>query len=247
MIFDILTIFPRIFDSYFGESILKRAQKVGQIKINTIDIRDFTHDARKTVDDTPYGGGAGMIMKIEPIFEALEDNRKKIGEKEKVRTILFSAKGKLFTQKDAERLAEYDRLVMICGRYEGVDERVKENLVDEEISIGSYVLTGGEIPAMIDTDAVSRLIPGVLGNAESLEEESFSMSSRLLRQSADTARSESLSEIKNFEEIREYPQYTKPEEFFAKGEKVSWKVPEVLLSGHHENIKKWREEQRKQK
>ena len=228
MIFDILTIFPRIFDSYFGESILKRAQKQNQIKINTIDIRDFTHDARKTVDDTPYGGGAGMIMKIEPIFEALEDNRKKIGEKEKVRTILFSAKGKIFTQKDAERLADYDRLVMICGRYEGVDERVKENLVDEEISIGNYVLTGGEIPAMLVVDAVSRLIPGVLGNADSLKEESF-------------------SEIN----LVEYPQYTKPEEFSAKGGSASggdiiWKVPEILISGHHERIKKWRDLQRNQ-
>lgn len=209
MKFDIITIFPHIFDSYFSESILKRAREKGLIEVVSHNLRDYTDDKHKTVDDTPYGGGAGMVLKVEPIFRAVEDI-KKVTE-EKTRTILFSAKGKRFTQADAQRLRGYDRLIFVCGRYEGVDERVAEHIVDEELSIGDFVLTGGELPAMIVIDAVARLLPEVLGNIESAQYESHAE-----------------------EGVLEHPQYTKPEEFNG------WKVPEVLLSGHHKEIENWR-------
>jgi tRNA (guanine37-N1)-methyltransferase len=219
MHFDILSIFPESFESYFGVSILKRAKEDGLINISLHDLRAFTHDKHHKVDDTPYGGGAGMVMKAEPFFEAVESiSSQQLADnnKQKTRVILFSAKGKVFTQADAKRLSEYDRLILLCGRYEGVDERVADHLIDEEISIGEYVLTGGELPAMIVVDAVARLLPGVLGNSESSVDESHSE-----------------------EGVLEYPQYTKPEEFRG------WKVPEILLSGHHADIEKWREEQSK--
>jgi tRNA (guanine37-N1)-methyltransferase len=210
MRFDIISLFPESFESYFKVSILKRAQEKGLIEIVTHQLRDFAHDKHKTVDDTPYGGGAGMVLKVEPIAEALEHVKGLVGEK-KTRTILFSAKGKIVTQEDIKRLASYERLILLCGRYEGVDERVAEHLVDEELCIGEYVLTGGEIPAMVVVDSVSRLVPEVLGNTESAETESHSI----------------LGEV-------EYPQYTKPESF------QDMTVPEVLLSGHHGEIEKWR-------
>lgn len=213
MRFDIISLFPESFTSYFGVSILKRAVEDKKIEICTHHLRDFAHDKHKTVDDTPYGGGAGMLLKVAPLAEALGHVKSHMPEK-KTRTILFSAKGKTFTEKEARRLAEYDRLIMVCGRYEGVDERVATNFVDEEISIGDYVLTGGELPAMVVVDAVARLLPGVLGNAESAETESHSS-----------------------EDIVEYPQYTKPEVF------QDLRVPEVLISGHHGEIEKWRKEQ----
>lgn len=247
MNFNIITIFPQIFDSYFGESILSRAKREKLIEINVHNLRDYTLDKHKTVDDTPYGGGAGMVLKVEPIFNCVEaiknnlqfkvsDEEKKEEEREDdkiVRVILFSAKGKKYTQKDAQRLSQYKNLILICGRYEGVDERVAKYVVDEEFSIGEYVLTGGEIPAMVVVDSVSRLLPGVLGNQESLSEESFSMGSEAqsLRLGAKFS-----GEIKNFEKICEYPHYTKPEEFNG------WKVPKVLLSGNHKEIEKWRKE-----
>jgi tRNA (guanine37-N1)-methyltransferase len=236
MKFDIITIFPHIFDSYFSESILKRAQKSGKIGIKIHNLRDFTFDKHKTVDDTPYGGGAGMVLKIEPIYESIKFIKSAKVRAKKSRVILFSAKGKKYTQKDARRLAKYDNLIMICGRYEGVDERVAKFVADEEISVGDYVLTGGEIPAMIVVDSVARLIPGVLGNIESLREESFSMGVRLRRASADAKFS---SESENFEKICEFPQYTKPEKF------NNWKVPKVLLSGHHGLIEEWRTKMKK--
>ena len=217
MKFDIITIFPEIFDSYFSESIIKRAQAEEHISIDIENLRDYTDDARKTIDDTPYGGGAGMVMKVEPIYKALEDVKNKNGiDKEKTRVILFSAKGKRYTQRDAERLSKYENLILLCGRYEGVDERVVENLCDEEISTGDFVLTGGEIPAMTVVDSITRLIPGVLGNSESIEAESHNKDGYL-----------------------EYPQYTKPEKF------LDWNVPEVLLSGDHKKIAKWREDNSK--
>ncbi len=163
--FDIITIFPKIFDSYFNESILKRAQEKKLIKINIHNLRDFTKDKNRKVDDSPYGGGPGMVLKVEPIYEAV----KKIKKGKKTRVILFSTRGKLFNQETAQRLAEYEQLIFICGRYEGVDERVAKYIADEEISIGNFVLSGGEIPAMIIVDAVSRFIPGVLGKKQSLE------------------------------------------------------------------------------
>lgn len=232
MRFDIISIFPESFASYFDASILKRAQKKGLIEICVHNLRDFTSDKHKTVDDAPYGGGAGMVFKIEPIWRCLQflksekvSIRRAGGKNQKLlpvrqagktqsRTILFSAKGKKFTQVDARRLAKYERLILICGRYEGVDERVAEYGADEELSIGDYVLTGGEIPAMVVADAVTRLIPGTLGNIESAKTESHSQKG-----------------------VVEYPQYTKPEEFRG------MKVPPVLLSGNHAQIAKWRKEQ----
>jgi tRNA (guanine37-N1)-methyltransferase len=165
MKFDIITIFPEIFNSYFNESIIKRAQEKKLVKIKVHNLRDFTNDKRNSVDDKPYGGGPGMVMMVEPILKAV----KKI-KKGKTKTILFSTRGKKFDQKMAKKFSKLDNLIMICGRYEGVDERVAKYIADEEVSIGDYVLTGGEIPAMIVVDAVSRFIPGVLGKHESLEE-----------------------------------------------------------------------------
>lgn len=227
-----LTIFPDIFDSYLNESILKRAQGKKLVKFNIVNIRDFTTDKHHKVDDLPYSGGAGMVMKVEPIFKALRALKKfKVqSSKFKNRTILLSAKGKLFTQKDAVRLSKYNSLTFICGRYEGVDERVKK-FVDEEISIGQYVLTGGELPAMVIADAVTRLIPGVI-KAESLAEESFSVSPTTHNPQPTTS--------------LEYPQYTRPEifEYTEKGKKKKLAVPPVLLSGNHKKIKEWREKNR---
>ncbi|TSC96100.1 MAG: tRNA (guanine37-N1)-methyltransferase [Parcubacteria group bacterium Athens0714_26] len=166
MRFDIITIFPKILDSYLNESILKRAQKKGLIKINTHNLRDFTIDKHRKVDDTPYGGGPGMVFKAEPIVKAVA----KIKSKNKSRVILFSLRGEKFNQKTAHRLAQYSQLIFICGRYEGVDERVAKYVADEEISIGDFVLSGGELPAAMVIEAVSRLVPGVLGKFDSLEE-----------------------------------------------------------------------------
>lgn len=220
MTFQIITIFPKIFDSYFNESIVKRAREKKLIDIKIHNLRDFTSDKHKTVDDTPYGGGAGMVLKIEPIWRCvqfLSEKRKAKSEKfRKTRIILFSAKGKRYTQADAKRLKKYENIVMICGRYEGVDERVAKYLADEEISIGEYVLTGGEIPAMAVVDSITRLIPGALGNAQSPKKESFSKKNYL-----------------------EHPQYTKPAEF------NKWKVPGVLMSGDHKKIEEWREKHSK--
>ena len=230
MKFDIITIFPDIFNSYFNESILKRAQKNNLIEIKTHNLRDYTNDKHKTVDDTPYGGGAGMVLKIEPIYRCVQSLKSQIPNPKsqtnlksqisnlETRVILFSAKGKKYTQKDAERLSAYDQLIFICGRYEGVDERVIENIADEEISIGNYVLTGGEIPAMILVDSITRLLPGVLGNDQSVVYESHREEGYL-----------------------EHAQYTKPEEF------NEWKVPEVLLSGNHKKIEEWKKKKSKTK
>ncbi|KKP97397.1 MAG: TrmD [Candidatus Moranbacteria bacterium GW2011_GWD2_36_12] len=208
MRFDIITIFPKIFDSYFGESIVKRAKEKGIVEINIHNLRDYSTNKHHNVDDTPYGGGAGMVMQVEPIYRAVADIQK---ANLKTRTILFSAKGKRYKQKDAKRLSQYDQLIFVCGRYEGVDERVAEHVVDEEISIGDFVLTGGEIPAMLVVDSISRLLPGVLGNDQSAVEESHSEEGYL-----------------------EFPQYTKPEKF------LKWEVPSILLSGNHGEIERWR-------
>jgi tRNA (guanine37-N1)-methyltransferase len=219
MKFHIITIFPDIFESYFNESILKRAQKEKLIDIKKYNLRDFTNDKHKKIDNTPYGGGAGMVMQIEPIYNCVSAIKSEIKNSKSLRTILFSAKGKKYNQKDAKRLSKYENLILICGRYEGVDERVAKYVADEEFSIGEYILTGGEIPAMVLVDSVSRLISGVLGNPESLKEESFNS-----------------MEVKNskLKDNLEYPQYTKPENF------EGWKVPKVLLSGNHKKIEEWR-------
>jgi len=224
--FNIITIFPEAFDSYFNSSLLKKAQEKGLIKINFINPRDFTMDKHKTVDERPFGGGPGMVMKIEPIFKAVKAIQNKIKGK-KARIILFSVKGKKFEQKTAERLAKYQNLIMICGHYEGVDERAAKYIADEEISIGDYVLTGGEIPAMILVDAVSRLIPGVLGKEESIETKRWQ------------------KEFKG--ELISYPVYSRPAAFYPepKNQKKKWLVPKVLLSGDHKKIKEWRRRNRK--
>lgn len=225
MRFDILTIFPEIFDSYFNHSILKRAQNRKLIKIYIHNLRRWTFDRHQTVDDTPYGGGSGMIFKIEPVFRAVKVLRKI----EESRIILFSVKGKKLTQRKAKQLSKYKQLILICPRYEGIDERVAKYVADEEISIGDYILTGGELPAMVLIDAVSRLIPGVI-KQESLREESFSL-----------CPNKNLNlRIKNF--YYEYPQYTKPAIFYPdkRNKKIRWQVPKILLSGDHKKIQEWR-------
>lgn len=211
--FDIITIFPDMFASVFGQSILKRAleKKYAQIRIH--DLRAWSKDEKhKKVDDTPYGGGAGMVMMIEPIFEALQELRRPYSH-----VILLAAGGEVFTQDKAKSLSEQSHIILLCGHYEGVDQRVSDFLVHEEISIGRYVLTGGELPSMILVDAIIRLLPGVLGNSESLTEESFHQNNE-------------------GETYLEYPQYTRPPQFNA------WDVPSVLLQGNHEKIKEWRKE-----
>ena len=226
--FYILTIFPHIFDGYFQESIIKRAREKGKVKIETINLRDYAADKHKTVDDTPYGGGAGMVMKVEPIFKAVQDIKERLTEEERKKTlvVLLSAKGKLYTQQQAAKWSDFQHIILICGRYEGVDERVAQYIADEEISIGPYVLTGGEIPAMVVVDSVTRLLPGVLGNQESLKEESYSVKNNIKKNETEK---DSINQ-----KFLEYPQYTKPEEF------QGWKVPKVLLSGNHQKIKAWR-------
>jgi len=226
MNFHIITIFPEVFSAYFQKGVIQRAWRIKEkIRINIYNLRDFTIDKRQTVDDTPYGGGPGMVLKPEPIFRAVEKIRKEIRQtskkgQPKIKTILFSAKGKEYCQQTAKKYAYYyDHLILICGRYEGVDERVAKYLADEELSIGKYILTGGEIPAMIVVDSVARLVPGVLGNQESLKEESYN--------------------IDGSEKVFDYPVYTKPAVF------RNWPVPKVLLSGDHQKIKAWRDKRKK--
>jgi tRNA (guanine37-N1)-methyltransferase len=207
---DILTLFPEMFLP-LNTSIIGRAQENNLLRINLINYRDYSTDRLKHVDDTPYGGGAGMVIKPEPIYDAYKDIVSKSDTKSQ-KVIYMSPKGKLFNQQMAKELSKEEHLIILCGHYEGVDERIIEEIVDEEISIGDYVLTGGELPAMCLVDAVARNIDGVLSDDSTIDE---SFSNGLL----------------------EYPQYTRPEEFMGR------KVPEVLLSGHHANIKKWREEE----
>lgn len=212
MKFNILTIFPKYFDSVLNESIIKRAIQDNKITVNIIDIRKYATDKHQITDDRPFGGGPGMVMKIEPIFNALKKNNLKKGIKGK-KVLLTSAKGLLFNQQTAVSYSRLDEITIICGHYEGVDERVAENLIDEEIRIGDYVLTGGEPAANVLMDAVTRLVPQVLGNEESNQNESHSQPGMM-----------------------SHPQYTRPEEF------NTWKVPNILLSGDHGKIHKWREE-----
>lgn len=218
MRFDVVTIFPGMFDAVLGESMCKKAQENGHLSINLWDLRDYTHDTHRSVDDRPYGGGPGMVMKPQPLFDAVEDIRSRTGSAasgklDRSRVVLLSPQGRAFSAGIAEELAGIDQLILICGRYEGVDERVHSDLVDDCISIGDYVLTGGELPAMILIDCVMRFVPGVLGHEKATEEESFS------------------------DGLLEYPQYTRPQDFRG------LKVPPVLLSGDHDAISRWRKEQ----
>ncbi|MFA5162916.1 MAG: tRNA (guanosine(37)-N1)-methyltransferase TrmD [Patescibacteria group bacterium] len=221
MTFHLLSIFPQIFDSYLKEGMIKRAIDKKIIDIKSYDLRRWTKDKHRSVDDSPYGGGAGMLMKIEPIYQALEDIKKtkqKLNRGKKA-VILLAANGKTWDQNLAKKYSKYQEIVFVCGRYEGVDARVEE-FIDDKISIGNYVLTGGELPALVIIDSISRLLPGVLGNADSHKDESYSQTG-----------------------VLEYPQYTKPEIFIAKRKKYS--VPPVLLSGDHKKIKEWRENNKK--
>jgi len=222
---DIVTLFPEVVEPYLKASILGRAAKKKLVEFHPHDLRLWSKDKHHKVDDKPFGGGPGMVMQVQPFHQALQalKLRKADGTKtakgKKARIILTSAKGKTFTQADAYRLTKYNQLVFLCGRYEGVDERVAKHLADEELSIGAYVLTGGELPACVMTDAVTRLRPGVLGEAESLTEESHTHVGEL-----------------------EYPQYTRPEKY--KAGKKNWQVPPVLLGGNHAEIRKWRKEKK---
>src|SRR6266498_729427 len=218
MQFEVFTLLPEVFPPYLESSILQRARQRGLIDVRVHNIRDYTHDRHHTTDDTPYGGGGGMVMKPEPVFEAVESvlgiaSRTPPPPPVTVPVILLTPQGRVFTQRVAEELTRYERIALLCGRYEGVDERIREYLVTDEISMGDYVLTGGELPALMIIDAVSRLIPGVLGDPTGAEDDSHSMG------------------------LLEYPHYTRPPEFRG------WKVPDVLLSGDHAKIEKWRREQ----
>ena len=232
MQFEVFTLLPDVFAPYLESSILSRAQQRGLIDVRLHNIRDYTHDRHHTTDDTPYGGGGGMVMKPEPVFEAIESvlgldpDRAQppspalapgasvvSAQDEPIPVILLTPQGRVFNQRVAEELALHERIALLCGRYEGVDERIREHLVTDEISVGDYVLTGGELPALILIDAISRLLPGVLGDPTGAEDDSHSMG------------------------LLEYPHYTRPPEFRG------WKVPDVLLSGDHGKIEKWRREQ----
>ena len=207
MKFDVLTLFPEMF-APIKQSIIGKAIEKDLIRVNTINIRAFSKDKHKKVDDTPYGGGAGMVMMPDVVYDAYNS----IEDKENAKVIYLSPKGNVLNQKKVESLSKQEHIILLCGHYEGIDQRVLDKIVDEEVSIGDYVLTGGELPAMVLIDSISRYVEGVL-KKDSIQEESFSNG------------------------LLEYPQYTRPEVFLDK------KVPKVLLSGHHENIKKWREEQ----
>jgi tRNA (guanine37-N1)-methyltransferase len=212
---DILTLFPQMFSGPFGLSIIKRAVEQSLVTIRLHDLRDYTHDAHRTVDDAPYGGGAGMVLKPEPVFEAVAHIKSEIEKEESppdTTVVLLTPQGHLLRQELARELSQRPNLLLVAGHYEGIDERVRY-LADEEISIGDYVLSGGELPAMVMVDAIVRLVPGVLGSESSLAEESHNAS------------------------LLEYPQYTRPPEYRG------WKVPEVLLSGNHQEIARWRREQ----
>lgn len=203
---DIITIFPKFFKGPLEESLIQKAQQKKLVKLRVHNLRDYTQDRHKTVDDKPFGGGPGMVMKPEPIFECVEKIRNEAG---KAWVVMLDPQGDQLTQPVAKKLAKKNHLVLICGHYEGIDQRVKDHLVDQEISAGDFITMGGEAPALCLIEAVMRLVPGVIGNQESLAEESF-------------------------EEGLEYPHYTRPREYRG------WKVPEVLVSGNHQEVKKWR-------
>ncbi|EGD45859.1 tRNA (guanine-N1)-methyltransferase [Ruminiclostridium papyrosolvens DSM 2782] len=211
MKFDVLTLFPELFVSVMGESIIGRAQKNGLVEVNAVNIRDYSKDKHRKVDDYPFGGGNGMVMMCQPVIDAYKAITEEMEQKPKV--LYMSPQGKVLTQDMAKELSTQEHLILLCGHYEGIDERIIEEIVDEEISIGDYVLTGGELPAMVLIDCVSRLIPGVLSTEGSFSDES------------------------HFNGLLEYPQYTRPADYNGN------KVPDVLLSGHHANIDKWRMQQ----
>ncbi|MBI4128158.1 MAG: tRNA (guanosine(37)-N1)-methyltransferase TrmD [Parcubacteria group bacterium] len=256
-----LTIFPEFFPPYFSVGVIGRAVKREILIPQVVNLRDFTLDAHKTTDDAPYGGGPGMVMMVEPIFKALRalkssevrgrgsenfnsDLRPPTSGLRR-RVILLSAQGRLFTQENARQLTAYGELVFVCGRYEGVDERVAEHLIDEELSIGDYVVSGGELPALVVIDAVIRLLPGVVGNEESTKDESFSTGLGARGSELGVTVPPSMNPhlrpptSEQSKGILDYPHYTRPEAFVT-DEGEEWRVPEVLLSGNHATIAKWR-------
>jgi len=252
MRFDLITIFPEFFAGPFDHGILRRARETGLVEVNVQDLRVFTKDRHRTVDDRPFGGGEGMVLKPEPLFEAVEsllgqsvgDVRQQTARDPKTAIVLMSAAGRVFNQETARRYAQLERIIFICGRYEGVDERVAEHLATEEISIGNFVLSGGELPAMLVTDAVARLIPGALGNEASSQNESFSESlssgaggtsaARLHAETADALGRMKLESSTTNHVLLDFPHYTRPAEYRG------WGVPEVLIGGNHAEVAKWR-------
>jgi tRNA (guanine37-N1)-methyltransferase len=242
--FDLITIFPEFFTGPLDHGIVRRAREAGIVQIHVQDLREFTKDRHKTVDDRPFGGGEGMVLKPEPLFEAVErllgqpmgDSVGKAHLPSGTAVVLLSAAGKLFTQETARRLAGLERIVLICGRYEGVDERVAEHLATDEISVGDYVLSGGELPAAIVLDAVTRLLPGALGNEASTENESF----RRLEEGESVVTAGN-SHPRKARLLLDYPHYTRPAEYRG------WKVPDVLIGGHHAEVAKWRAQQAAEK
>lgn len=230
MRFDLITIFPEFFHGPLDWGIVRRAREANLIEVGIHDLREFTHDRHRTVDDRPFGGGEGMVLKPEPIFEAVESLLGPVTEKPPGNTaiVLLSASGKLFRQEAARRLVALERIILICGRYEGVDERVAEHLATDEITIGDFVLSGGELPAAMILDAVTRLIPGALGNEDSATNESFSENLP-----GDT-RSDSPMASTAIQSILDFPHYTRPQNFRG------WEVPEILISGNHEEVRRWR-------
>lgn len=218
--FDVITIFPELVKAFSQESLLRKAQEKKLLKIGVHNLRDWAQDRHKKVDDKPFGGGLGMVFKVEPIYRAVQSLKAK-NKKLKTKIILFTPRGEKFTQQKAEKLMKYDHLIFLCGRYEGVDERVAEHIAQEELSIGDYVLMGGEIPAMAVIETMARLIPGVVGKPSFLKER---------RLGAKKGQKQG---------FLEYPQYTRPEAFSPK-RGVVWKVPKVLLSGNHKDIEAWK-------
>jgi tRNA (guanine37-N1)-methyltransferase len=237
MRFDIVTIFPGFFAGPLDYGIVRRAREAGIVEIGIHDLRDFTHDRHRTVDDRPFGGGEGMVLKPEPLFEAVESLVGPVaaGPPASTAIVLLSASGKLFRQAEARRLAGLERVVLLCGRYEGVDERVAEHLATEELSIGDFVLSGGELAAALVIDAVTRLLPGALGNEASAIEESFSAPTEVENTNEAPAASRQVTPPSRREALLlDYPHYTRPAEFRG------WTVPEILVSGNHEEIRRWR-------
>src|SRR6266852_6206353 len=245
MRFDLITIFPEFFAGPLDHGILRRARETGLVEVNVQDLRVFTKDRHRTVDDRPFGGGEGMVVKPEPLFEAVEsllgssagDASKPGAADPKTAIVLMSAAGKLFTQETARRYAGLERIIFICGRYEGVDERVAEHLATEEICVGDFVLSGGELPAMLVIDAVTRLLPGALGNEASSQNESFSAGGNLPTGAHHVAPLREGDEHRTAGDngaLLDYPHYTRPAEFRG------WAVPEVLVGGNHADVAKWR-------
>ena len=253
MRFDLISIFPEFFTGPLEHGIVRKAREAGLIEIHVQDLRVFTKDRHRTVDDRPFGGGEGMVLKPEPLFEAVEflldssmggaTAKRELDSKTAI--VLLSAAGKRFTQETARRYAQLERIVFICGRYEGVDERVAEHLATEEVSIGDFVLSGGELPAALILDAITRLLPGALGNEASSQNESFSQSARVKADSSvaeaqpRAVRSEQAAPLREpaADLLLDFPHYTRPADFRG------WTVPEVLIGGHHAEVAKWRREQ----